>query len=163
MYGPEEHTMAETRPSPPIRIGRKNQIKTSTLQVSLCFISQVFPLNGMIKVCLPSWMLWTLLRAIHVDQRRQALDAFDDDEPANRSTSLQKNKIFYKSQRKVVRRRHPIPPSFQQPSDRRTRLKGTRLREEESRGDWDMQGRGVWRGAAKGGVKRAKVNAWASI
>lgn len=71
----------------------------------------------------------------------QTVDVLDHDEPASCNNSLQQNKISYKSQRKALRGRHPIPPSFQQSSARHTGMKEAGLRGQESKGDWDIQRR----------------------
>lgn len=111
----------------------------------------------MIEVCLSSWMLWTLLRAT-ADHHRQTFDVLDDGEAVGCNTSLQPNKISYKSQRTALRGRHPIPPSFQQ-------LSGGPC--EWKKQDWDGKKvkeietcRGEVFGGPWVGVQREKVNAW---
>lgn len=120
--------------------------------------------DGVINACLPAYhFLWTLKQH---NRLWKAVDVLDDDEAVSCNNSLQKNKISYKSQRKAVWGRHPIPPSFQQLSARHGGMKKGGLRGQESKGDWDTERRdGVWReGGAKEmqtrSGKQGDMNAW---
>lgn len=79
----------------------------------------------------------------------QTIDVSDDDEPA--SKSRQQNKISYKSPRKALRGRHPIPPLpfCNRLPGRKRDWEGKKEKESETRG-----------GA---GGKQVKINACRSI
>ncbi len=81
------------------------------------------------------------------------VDVLDDDEPASCNNSLQQNRISHKSQRKALRGRHPIPPSFQQSSAGHTGMKEAGLGGQESKGDWDIQRRD------RGALREKQMNA----
>lgn len=100
-------------------------------------------------LCIPKDRSWPWL----------TVDVLDDGEPVSCNNSLQQNKISYKSQRKALWGRHPIPPSFQQSSTRHAGIKETGLRGQESKGDWDAQRRD------EGGRrrKRERMNAWSIV
>ena len=66
------------------------------------------------------------------------VDVLDDGELVSCNGSLQPNKISYKSQRKALWRRHPIPPSFQLSSTRHAGIKEAGSRGRESKQNWDV-------------------------